>query len=123
MIDDETSTQLVVTSPYNSKPLAKAKAEFATPTPGGSFFMPWNLDQAYQGLGLTPEKLIIPREYHAVVQMCYDFYQRGGLVSRVIDRMVEFAVTELRNGQRKTSDEQNTYFEAVLHAKPSRLMR
>jgi hypothetical protein len=81
------------------------------------------LDQAYMGIGLSPEKLIIPREYQAVIKLCYDYYQRGIGVSRVVDRITELAITDIRNGQRKTSDESNAYFEAVLHSRPSRLMR
>lgn len=102
--------------------LGKAKAAVVEDT-YGSFFMPSYLDQTYQSLGLTPEKLIIPKDYHSVIRMCYDFYQRGGSVTRVVDRLQEFTITEIRNGQRKTTDEQNAYFEAVLHNRPSRLMR
>lgn len=103
--------------------LAKAVAGMNQTETFGSFFMPSYLDQTYQTLGLTPNKLVIPREYHTVVRMCYDFYQRGGSVSKVMDRLVEFAITEVRNGQRKTTDEQNLYYQCVLHSKPSRLFR
>jgi len=88
----------------------------------GSFYMPYAQDHG-AALGLTPEKLIVPREYHTVVRMCYDFYQRGGVIATVINRMAEFTVTEIRNGQRDTNDEVNTYFESVLSRNPSRLMR
>lgn len=87
----------------------------------GTFYMPYN--SSLSKLGLTPEKLVIPREYHEVLQMCYDFYERGGLVTTVINRLAELTITEIRNGQRKTSNEANNYFDAVLHRKPSRLMR
>lgn len=90
---------------------------------GSSFFMPGAIDSTYQTLGLSPEKLIIPKDYTSIIRMCYDFYQRGGNVARVVDRLQEFSITEIYNGQRKTTDEQNNYFEAVLHNKPSRLMR
>lgn len=89
----------------------------------GSFFMPNATDQLYQASGLSPEKLMIPKEYHPLIRMCYDFYQLGGSVGRVVDRLEELSITELRNGQRKTTDEQNSYFEAVLHSQPTRLMR
>lgn len=105
------------------KKLAKASIMHA-PTFGdnvGNFYMPYN--SALSKLGLTAEKLVIPREYHAVLQMCYDFYERGGLVTTVINRLTELSITQIRNGQRKTSNEANAYFEAVLHRKPSRLMR
>lgn len=87
----------------------------------GGFYMPYN--GALSKLGLTPEKLVVPKEYHEVLSMCYDFYERGGLVTTVINRLAELTITEIRNGQRKTSDEANNYFEALLHRKPSRLMR
>jgi len=88
----------------------------------GSFYLPYAQDHN-AALGLTPEKLVVPRDYHTVVRMCYDFYQRGGVVSTVINRMAEFTVTDIRNGQRETTDEINSYFEAVLRRNPSRLMR
>jgi hypothetical protein len=100
----------------------QARAMIAEANAGGVYY-PTSLDQSYQALGLTPEKLIVPKDYRGVVRMSYDFYQRGGSASRVIDRMQEFTVTEIRNGQRKTTDEQNNYFEAILHNKPSRLLR
>ena len=102
--------------------LTKAIASFEDII-GGSFYMPNNIDSAYQSLGLVPEKLVIPRNYHQIIKMCYDFYQRGGSVGRVIDRLEELSITEVRNGQRKTTDVQNEYFRVVLHEKPSRLMR
>lgn len=88
----------------------------------GSFYMPY-VNDYNAALGLTPEKLVVPKEYHTVVRMCYDFYQRGGSVATVINRLAEFTVTDIRNGQRDTSDEVNAYFRAVLHDRPSRLMR
>lgn len=87
----------------------------------GNFY--GGFDAANQALGLAPEKLIIPRDFHSVVRLSYDFYQRGGIASTVINRLQELSITNLRNGQRKTGDEANTYFEAVLHRSPSRLMR
>lgn len=107
----------------NGKMLGKAFASGWGDIAGGDFYMPAQVDSNYQSLGLTPEKLIIPKNYHQVIRMCYDFYQRGGHVARVVDRLQEFSISEIRNGQRKTTDEQNAYFEAVLHNKPSRLMR
>lgn len=104
--------------------LAKASIMGGAPPFGegyGNFYMPYN--SSLSKLGLTPEKLVIPREYHQVLQMCYDFYERGGLIATVINRLAELTITEIRNGQRKTSDEANSYFDAVLHRKPSRLMR
>lgn len=91
----------------------------------GTFMLPYanTADSYYRALGLAPEKLIVPREYHQVIQLVYDFYQRGGIVTTVINRLSELAITDIRNGQRKTTDEQNTYFDAVLHRNPSRLMR
>lgn len=80
-------------------------------------------DSYGRATGLVPEKLIVPKEYHEVLQLVYDFYQRGGVVTTVVNRLAELAITDIRNGQRKTTDEQNAYFEAVLHRKPSRLMR
>lgn len=107
--------------------LAKASIFSGSPPFGegyGTFYMPYQaMDNAYSALGLTPEKLVIPRDYHSVLKMSYDFYQRGGLVSTVINRLAELTVTDIRNGQRKTTDEVNNYFKAVLHRKPSRLMR
>jgi len=102
--------------------LAKALATTFEET-YGSFYMPSAADKAYQFAGLSPEKLMIPRNYHQVIKMCYDFYQRGGSVTKVIDRLEELAITEIRNGQRKTTDEQNEYFTSILHNKPSRMMR
>lgn len=105
------------------KKLAKAMASQSTETTFGSFFIPSSLDSAYQALGLTPDKLVIPRNYHTVVRMCYDFYQRGGVVAKVLDRLVEFAITDVHNGQRNTTDEQNIYYECILHHAPTRLFR
>lgn len=81
------------------------------------------LDATNQSLGLAPEKLIIPRDYNSVIRMCYDFYQRGGMASTVVNRLTEMTITTIRNGQRKTSNEANEYFDAVLHRNPSRMMR
>jgi hypothetical protein len=89
----------------------------------GTFMMPNSEDSVFRSLGLASEKLIVPRQYHDVLKMVYDFYQRGGVVTTVINRLSELAVTDIRNGQRKTTDEQNAYFEAVLHRQPTRLMR
>jgi hypothetical protein len=85
----------------------------------GAFYMP-NSTSAF---GVSPEKLIVPKEYHTVLQMVYDFYQRGGLASTVISRLAEFTITPIRNGQRDSSNEVNAYFEAVKNNLPSRLMR
>lgn len=85
----------------------------------GDFYMPGTLAAA----GLTPEKLIIPKTFHKVIDLCYDFYQRGGIVATVINRLQELTITEISNGQRNTSDEANAYFEAVLHRQPSRMGR
>lgn len=90
---------------------------------GSTFYGPDHADQFLQSLGLAPDKLLVPKEYHAVLQMVYDFYQRGGVVATVVNRFAELAITDIRNGQRKTTDEQNYYFDAVLHRQPSRLMR
>jgi hypothetical protein len=89
----------------------------------GNFYMPGGLDQINQKLGIFPDKLIIPREYHAVIDMCYDFYQRGGIVSTVVNRLTELSMTQITNGQRKTTNEGNNYFNAILHRNPSRLNR
>jgi len=87
----------------------------------GTFYMGTN--DVGAALGLTPEKLIVPKEYHSVLKLCYDFYQRGGIVATVMNRLSEFTITPVRNGQRETSNEANNYFESMLHDKPSRLMR
>lgn len=106
--------------------LAKASTHTGVPfgESFGSFYMPQSaIDSTLQSLGLVPEKLIIPKDYHSVIGLCYNFYQRGGIVSVVVNRLSELAITSIRNGQRKTTNEANMYFEAVLHRKPSRLMR
>jgi len=90
---------------------------------GSTFYGPNSVDSIFQNAGLVPEKLLVPKEFHEVIQMVYDFYQRGGIVTTVINRLAELAITDIRNGQRKTTDEQNYYFDAVLHRQPSRLMR
>jgi hypothetical protein len=91
----------------------------------GNFYFPSGaVDQQFQVMGLSPEKLIIPRNYHAVIKMCYDFYQRGGVVGTVINRLQEFSITKIRNGQdRKTTDECETYFNSVLVRNPSKMTR
>lgn len=81
------------------------------------------LDQLNQKLGIFPDKLIMPREYHDVISMCYDYYQRGGIVTTVVNRLTELAMTKITNGQRNTTNEANSYFQAILHRKPSRLNR
>lgn len=90
---------------------------------GGNFYMPQNVDGLNRAFGNFPDKLIIPREFHQVIDMCYDFYQRGGIVGTVVNRLAEMSMTQITNGQRKTTDEANEYFEAVLHRTPSRLNR
>lgn len=103
--------------------MASAVSGGAIVPTGGSFFMPSNVDAVGQAIGVLPDKLIVPREYHRVIDMCYDFYQRGGIVTTVINRLSELSITPISNGQRKTSDEANTYFDTVLHRNPSRLNR
>lgn len=106
------------------KPSQLAQASWAV-TPGynqtGNFY--GGMDAANQSLGLAPEKLIVPRDFHSVVRMSYDFYQRGGMASTVINRLQELSITTLRNGQRKTGNEANAYYEALLTRSPSRMMR
>jgi hypothetical protein len=87
----------------------------------GNFYS--GFDAMNQSQGLSPEKLIIPRDYNSVVRMSYDFYQRGGMASTVVNRLTELSITKVRNGQRKTSNEANEYFISVLHRNPSRMMR
>jgi hypothetical protein len=107
------------------KPTELAHASWAVApgfnVPNGNFY--GGFDATNQQLGLAPEKLLIPRDYHSVVRMSYDFYQRGGMAATVVNRLSELSITKLRNGQRKTGDEANTYFEAILTRQPSRMMR
>src|SRR5260221_4176152 len=114
----------VSTLPVEVKEKRLAKATISvTPNYGdGAFYMPVN-NALLQSLGLTPEKLIIPKEYHEVLKLCYDFYKIGGIVGTVINRLAELRITEIRNGQRGTDDEANEYYYSLLHRKPSRLMR
>lgn len=104
-----------------------AKASFydgsIVPNTGGFYSPSGSMDALNQAYGLSPEKLIVPNDYHSIVRMCYDFYARGGMASVVLDRIAELAITEVRNGQRKTSDEANIYYDALLHRRPSRLNR
>src|SRR6185369_1189510 len=105
-----------VSVPEEPKRMQLAKAAVSvTPSDNGTFYMPIN--NSYQNAGLTPDKLIIPKEYHEVLKLCYDFYQRGGIVGTVINRLAELSITEIRNGQRGTSDEANEYFYSLLHRK------
>lgn len=123
MIDEDEiqeATEIVVNTPKVK--LGKAIGQISEAS-HGNFYMPNFMDETYQSAGLTPEKLIIPKNYHSILRMSFDFYQRGGHVARVVDRLSEFSITEIRNGQRSTTDEQNNYFEAVLHNRPSRLLR
>jgi len=122
---DKNLEMLVAAEPAKPIQLAKASGQDFSAQAGvyGSFYMPSSVDGLFQSQGLTPEKLIVPKDYHAVTKMCYDFYQRGGSASTVINRLAEFAITDIRNGQRKTTDEANAYYDALLHRKPSRLMR
>jgi hypothetical protein len=90
---------------------------------GNSNYYVGGVESLLEMTGQSPDKLIIPKKYHQVIKMCYDFYQRGGVVTTVVNRLNELTITEIRNGQRKTSDEANSYYEAVLHRGPSRLMR
>lgn len=92
-------------------------------TTSSDFYMPQSADKYAQNLGIFPEKLMIPRDYHSVISLCYDFYQRGGIVATVVNRLEELAMTKITNGQRNTSDEGNEYFDSVLHRTPSRLNR
>lgn len=108
------------------KPLHVAKAAFMGEHSlfgenNGTFYMPYS--DYGSALGLTPEKLVVPKDYHKVIRMCYDFYQRGGHAATVINRLAEFSVTDIRNGQRETNDEVNAYYNAILRENPSRFMR
>jgi len=108
--------------------LAKASVLNGATSPfegGDSFYMPGGMvDQQFQIAGLSPEKLIIPRNYHSVIKMCYDFYQRGGSVGTVINRLQEFSITDIRNGQvRKTTDEANVFYKTILTRNPSKMSR
>lgn len=129
MIEDlqEIKSSKLPTTESEQVKLAKASGfgDISTYAPhtSGNFYMPNTLDGINRSLGLFPDKLIIPREYHAVIDMCYDFYQRGGIVTTVVNRLSEMAMTKITNGQRKTTDEANAYFDAVLRRKPSRLNR
>jgi len=89
----------------------------------GTFYMPYGGGLASEYMGTTPEKLIVPKEYHTVLRMAYDFYQRGGSVGTILNRIAEFTVTDIRNGQRETSDEINQYYNSMISNKPSRLQR
>lgn len=89
----------------------------------GNNYLGDSIESLLEWTGNSPEKLIVPKNYHRVLNMCYDFYQRGGVVSTVINRLTELTITEIRNGQRKTSNEANDYYDAVLHRNPSRMMR
>lgn len=90
---------------------------------GNSNYYQGDIENLLEWTGNSPEKLIIPKQFHRVIKMVYDFYQRGGVVTTVVNRLNELTITNVRNGQRKTSDEANAYYEAVLHRAPSRLMR
>lgn len=115
-------TEVIVVD--KTKLLAKASGmEETTPGSMGGFYMPNSIESINQAFGLSPEKLTIPSDYHALIKMCYDFYLRGGMASVVIDRIAELSITDVRNGQRKTTDEGNAYFDAILHRQPSRLNR
>ncbi len=98
--------------------LTTAFAEYGNISSSGDIYFPFQA-----ALGLAPEKLAVPRNYHRVIALCYDFYQRGGIVATVVNRLVELAMTEITNGQRNTTDEANEYFDTVLHRRPSQLNR
>lgn len=116
MIWQEKKPQLAVASGYGD--IAGMEGYY-----DNNYYMPNGIESQARAFGIFPDKLIIPREYHAVIQMCYDFYQRGGIVTTVVNRLTEMAMTQITNGQRKTTDEANTYFNSVLHRGPSRLNR
>lgn len=117
-------TKEVITQEEASKNIELATASMGSITPSASgFYMPSSVDGIGQLSGSFPDKLMVPREYHKVITMCYDFYQRGGIVATVINRLTELSITPISNGQRKTTDEANEYFDTVLHRPPSRLNR
>lgn len=116
VVQEERKPQLALASGFGDISLYE-------PHNSGNFYMPQTLDDINRAFGVFPEKLIIPKEYHQVIEMCYDFYQRGGIVATVVNRLAEMSMTQITNGQRKTTDEANEYFEAVLHRAPSRLNR
>lgn len=103
--------------------LAQAQLGEFSYSPQGSFYMPLGYNTYNAASGITPEKLVVPKDYHQVLILCYDFYQRGGSITTVVNRLAEFSITEIRNGQRKTTDEANILFDGILHSKPSRLGR
>ncbi len=116
MIWQDNKPKLAVASGYGD--IAGMEGYF-----NNNYYMPNGVDSVNRAFGIFPDKLIIPREYHAVIQMCYDFYQRGGIVTTVVNRLTEMAMTQIVNGQRKTTDEANIYFQSVLRRRPSRLNR
>lgn len=121
MTESKKGTEVITLPAFK---LAQASGmEETTPGMTGGFYMPNSIESINSAFGLTPEKLTIPNDYHSLIKMCYDFYLRGGMASVVIDRIAELSITDIRNGQRKTTEEQNAYFDAVLHRQPSRLNR
>lgn len=128
-----------VETPDLSRKLAKADHAFSSMFDGpygsdmGQYYSPLgavvgggsgsSIERYWQNQGLAPVKLLLPKDYQGILQLCYDFYQRGGVVGTVVNRLAEFTITDIRNAQRNGTDESNAYFNAVLHEKPSRLMR
>src|SRR5690349_7106020 len=100
MVEEEQKPRLAVASGFGD--IAGLEGYF-----NNNYYMPNGVDTLGRASGILPEKLIIPREYHAVIQMCYDFYQRGGIVGTVVNRLTEMSMTAIVNGQRKTTDEAN----------------
>lgn len=87
------------------------------------FYMPTTLDNINRATGNSPEKLVVPKDYHQQIQMCYDFYTRGGMAGTVIDRLAELSVTDIRNGKTK-GEEASTYYDVcLLHRGPSHVYR
>lgn len=126
----ESSEVAIVPATEPSKKLISAQSAFDGSIIGGfngigssnNYFV-GGIEELLETLGDSPEKLVLPKQYHRIINMVYDFYQRGGVVSTVINRLTELTMTEIRNGQRKTSNEANDYYDAVLHRNPSRMMR
>lgn len=132
MVED-TNSQLIIAGQRTrlAKPaIAQASLMDGSITAGGysgvgrgSYYVGDGIEALLEYVGNSSEKLILPKSYHRIVKMCYDFYLRGGVATTVINRLTELTITHIRNGQRKTGQEANDYYEALLNRSPSRLMR
>lgn len=76
-------------------------------------FNPWT-SSLFPSSEFQVDRFQMPSEWHKVVQLCYYFYEREGLVKSVIDKQVEISMNGLNILSDKMDNEIKKLFEYVM---------